>query len=492
MSLGKVYLIGTGPGDEELLTLKAVRKLGECDVVMYDRLSGSEVLNYTSENCRVYYCGKEPNCHYKTQDEINSMLVKFVKEGHTVGRVKGGDPYIFGRGGEEAVVLSEKNIEFEVIPGITSFIAVLNYAGIPVTYRKIARGFHVFTGKTAEKLDIDWRSAAHIGGTLLFMMGFSSLDIITSKLIENGMDKDTPCAVVMSGTTAKQKKVVSNLENIFRDCRTGKVHSPCIIVVGEVVKFSDTLNWYEKKPLFGNNICITRSKKQSGPMRKRLLELGAEVTEVNSIEIRHTGENIKKYINKLPYYDYIVFTSVNGVESFFDRLYVENYDIRNIKAKVAVIGPATSKAVKKHGIIPCIFSSEFVAESLYDEMKHSIKKGDKIFIPRSKNSRPYLAESLKSSGCIVDECYTYETCAGRMNSRVDFECIDTIVFTSPTTVRNMIEIAGIDEIKKKNAIAIGPITGRELQNYSIKYDMSDVYTVDGVIDKLLKIKNKRI
>ncbi|MBR9648824.1 uroporphyrinogen-III C-methyltransferase [Clostridium tyrobutyricum] len=485
MACGKVYLIGAGPGDEELLTLKAVEKLRKCTVVMYDRLAGTEVLNYIDEKCKLYYCGKNPGSHYKTQDEINKMLVEFAKQGNIVGRIKGGDPYIFGRGGEEILALTEENIEFEVIPGITSFISVLNYAGIPVTHRNIARSFHVFTGKAADKLDIDWKSAANIGGTLIFMMGFSNLQIICNELIENGMDPSKPCAVVMSGTTAKQRKLTSNLKNIYGETKIKNFHSPCIFVIGEVVKLNDRLNWYEKKPLFGRNICITRSKQQSVPMRKKLIDLGAQVTEIHSIKIRYTPENIKDYMDKLNEYDYVVFTSSNGVESFFDVLLKENYDIRNIKGIFAAIGPATEREIKKRGIIPKIIAKKFVAESLYKEMKKYVKQGDRIFIPRSKNSRPYLAEVLRGQGCIVDECYTYETLVGDVLDKECFKDVDTVLFTSPSTVRNMIELVGIDSIRQKQIVSIGPITGSELKKHNLSYKMSESYTTDGIIQKLV-------
>ncbi|MEY8000255.1 uroporphyrinogen-III C-methyltransferase [Clostridium sp. Mt-5] len=483
--MGKVYLIGAGPGDEELITLKAARKLGECTAVMYDRLSGSGVLKYLNDNCKIYYCGKEPGCHYKSQDEINAMLIKLAKEGHIVGRIKGGDPYIFGRGGEEALALLKEHIEFEVIPGITSPISVLNYAGIPVTHRKIAQSFHVFTGKTADKLNIDWNAAAKIGGTLIFLMGFKNLDVICSNLIKNGMNKNTPCAVVMRGTTSRQKKIVGQLHDISEKTNRALLVSPCIIVIGEVVNFNEQLDWYEKKPLFGKNICITRSKAQSREMCQKLLDLGAEVTEIHSIEIRYTSENIKAYMNKLHDYDYIVFTSVNGVNSFFDRLLNENYDIRKIRGKFAAIGPATEKAIRQRGIIPEMVAEKFVAESLHDKMKDFIKKGDKIFIPRSKNSRPYLAETLRLEGCIVDECYTYETISGKLPDKDCFDNVDTVVFTSPTTVNNMIQLVGITAIKEKNVVAIGPITGKELESHNIVYDMSHEYTTEGVINTIL-------
>ncbi|MBV7275245.1 uroporphyrinogen-III C-methyltransferase [Clostridiaceae bacterium UIB06] len=484
--MGKVYLIGAGPGDEELITLKAVRKLKECTAVMYDRLSGTGVLKYLNDDCKIYYCGKEPGCHYKTQDEINEMLAKLAKEGHTVGRIKGGDPYIFGRGGEEALRLIEDDIEFEVIPGITSPISVLNYGGIPVTHRKIAQSFHVFTGKSAEKLNIDWNAAAHVGGTLIFLMGFESLGVIAENLIKNGMSKDTPCGVVMRGTTAKQRKVIATLSDIKEKAVEAGLYSPCIIVVGDVVKFNDELNWYEKKPLFGRNICITRSKEQSAEMREKLIDLGAQVTEINSIKIEFTSENMCGYLDKLPEYDYIIFTSVNGVTSFFNMLVDNNYDVRNIKGVFAAIGPATEKALKERGIIPKIVAEKFVAESLFDKMKNFVKPGDKIFLPRSKQARPYLAEVLKEVGCLVDECYTYETVTGKLIDKSCFEDTDTVIFTSPSTVRNMIELVGLDSIKEKDVISIGPITGKELDKNGIKYSVSDEYTTEGVINKLLE------
>ena len=223
--MSKVYLIGAGPGDEELITLKSIRALKKCTAVMYDRLASGELLKYLAPSCEIYYCGKEPGCHYKSQDEINKMLVKLAKEGHIVGRIKGGEPYVFGRGGEEALDLLEENIEFEVIPGVTSPVSVLNYAGIPITHRGISRGFHIFTAMTKDKLDIDWKSVANIGGTLVFLMGLGRLELIVKGLIENGMDKESKIAVVMKGTTSKQKKVIGNLENIVEKVKETRVTS---------------------------------------------------------------------------------------------------------------------------------------------------------------------------------------------------------------------------------------------------------------------------
>ena len=266
--MSKVYIIGTGPGDEELLTLKAVESLKKCTAVLYDRLVSNNILNYLNEDCEIYYCGKEPGSHYKTQEEINNSLVELAKKGHIVGRIKGGDPYVFGRGGEEVLALINDNIEFEVIPGVTSPISVLNYAGIPITQRGMAQSFHIVTGMTAGVQNINWEALAKEKGTLVFMMGLNNLNEIIKNLIDNGKDEDTNIAVIMRGTSSKQKKVVGTLRNIQEKVKEAKLKSPCIIAIGEVITLNDKLNWYEKKPLFGLNVCVTRSREQSSNLKK--------------------------------------------------------------------------------------------------------------------------------------------------------------------------------------------------------------------------------
>jgi uroporphyrinogen III methyltransferase/synthase len=485
--MGKVYLMGVGPGDEELITLKAIRMLEKCTAVMYDRLASTSVLKYLKSDCEIYYCGKEPGCHYKTQEEINDMLVALAKKGHVVGRVKGGDPFVFGRGGEEALALIEENIEFEVIPGITSPISVLNYAGIPITHRGIAQSFHIFTAMTAEKLNIDFDAVARLQGTLVFMMGFKNLEKITESLISNGKNKNTPCAVIMRGTTSKQKKVVGTLEDILVKVQKSEISSPCIIVVGEVIKFNEKFNWYEKKPLFGKHICITRSKAQSKELRESLIDLGAEVLEINSIEFENTSHNLDEYKTKFSEYDFLTLTSVNGVNIFFDYLKANEFDIRQLKAKIAAIGPATAQAIKDRGIMPDIVADHFVAESLFEKMKEYVKPGDKILVPRSKDARPYLVEELKGIGCSVDEVFTYETLCGKLRDENEIKDVDLIVFTSPSTVKNMITMVGLETIKSKTALAIGPITAKALSEQGIEAIICDEYSTEGVINKLVRM-----
>jgi len=482
--MSKVYIIGTGPGDEELLTLKAVRVLKECTAVLYDRLVSNNVLNYLNEDCEIYYCGKEPGAHSKTQEEINELIVNLAKKGHIVGRIKGGDPYVFGRGGEEVLALAKENISFEVIPGVTSPIAVLNYAGIPITHRGLAQSFHVITGKSAQDLNVNFKALAVEEGTLVFMMGLSNLDNIVRQLGDNGKDLSTPCGVIMRGTSAKQKKVIGTLNNISQKVKDAKLQSPCIIVVGEVVNLNESLSWYENKPLFGKNICITRSKKQSENLKNKLVKLGAEVTSFNSIEIKSSANNLDKYINKLEDYNHIVFTSVNSVETFFDYLIEKDYDVRRIKAKISAIGHATEKALNKRGIICFAKAKEFVGEGLVSILKPHLKENEKLLLPCSAKSRKYIYEELIKTGIEVDKVHVYDTVCGDVKNKRSFDEVDIVFFTSPSTVKNMVEMLGLEEIKKKKVIAIGPKTNEALESLGIKAKICKEHSEEGFLKEL--------
>lgn len=485
---GKAYIIGTGPGDEELLTVKAVKVLEKCTAVLYDRLVSNNILNYLNEDCLVYYCGKEPGAHYKTQEEINDMLVKLVKEGHIVGRVKGGDPYVFGRGGEEVLALVEESLDFEVIPGVTSPISVLNYAGIPITQRAIAQSFHIVTGMTSASEKINWEALAKENGTLVFMMGLENIERIVSNLIENGKEKDTPAAVVMRGTSSKQRKVIGTLENISTKAREAGLKSPCIIVVGEVVELNEKLSWYEKKPLFGTNICITRSREQSSSLKSALKDLGAEVTEINSIKIKPTKENLKPYLEKLSGYDHILLTSVNGVNNFFDYLIEENYDIRNLKAKFSVIGKATKKALIKRGIVPFVMAREFVGEGLFKVLAPHLVSGEKVLIPCSSSSRSYLVDEITKLGLEVDRVHTYDTICGTLKNKRVFDEVDYVLFTSPSTVINMVDMLGLEAIREKKLIAIGPQTAKAIREKEMECFMCKKHSEEGFLKEIIEFK----
>lgn len=489
--MSKVYIIGTGPGDEELLTVKALRCLKKCTAVLYDRLVSNNILNYLNDDCKVYYCGKEPGSHYKTQEEINKMLVKLAKDGHIVGRVKGGDPYVFGRGGEEVIALKHENIDFEVIPGITSPIAALNYAGIPITHRGIAQSFHVVTGMSAKNLNVNFQALAMEEGTLVFMMGLNNLEKIVSQLVENGKDSNTPCGVVMRGTCSKQKKVIGRLSDISEKVRKSGLKSPCIIVVGEVVNLHEDLTWYENKPLFGTNICVTRSQKQGVNLRNKLRDMGAEVTSISAIEIKPSPENLDEYMDKLGEYDHILFTSVNSVNIFFDYLIKKRYDIRKIRAKISAIGKATWQSLEARGIVCFEKAREFIGEGLVDVLKPHINEQDKILIPCSSIAKEEITEGLKRTGANVERVFIYDTVKGLLRNKKAFNEVDVVFFTSPSTVYNMIDMVGLDAVKEKHIIAIGEKTNKPLKDFGISADVCREHSEDGFLREVIELINRK-
>lgn len=482
--MGKVFLIGVGPGDEDLITVKAIKAIKTCDILLYDRLVNKELIKYAKKDCKIYYCGKSSNNHCMKQEDINKMLINFAKEGYTVGRVKGGDPYVFGRGGEEALVCFKEGVKFEVIPGITSAISVLNYAGIPITYREVSQSFHIFTAMTASELSIDWNTVSKLKGTLVFMMGLSNMSWIVDGLLNSGMPKETPSSVIMRGTTSKQKSVFGDLGNILKRVEESNLKSPCIIAFGETVNFYDKLDWYTRKPLFGINVCITRQKEQSYEIKDRLLSLGAEVTEVNSIRTEKIKNDISSYLKKIGEYDHIVFSSVNAIDYFFEEIIDNDIDIRNIKAKFSVIGRKTANYLRKWAIVPEVIAKEFTLEGLYYSMKEHILEGEKVLIPKSKNGRDYLVNKLEEDGLEVDYFSLYRTIYSNRKEYYNLTEVDIVIYTSPSTVKSMVEMFGVDEIRKKLALSIGPITSKELSLQGIDYIQSEEYNTDGILKKI--------
>ncbi|MCX7951650.1 MAG: uroporphyrinogen-III C-methyltransferase [Clostridiales bacterium] len=476
-----VYLIGVGPGDEELITLKAIKTIKKADVILYDRLINPNILRYAKNEAEIVYCGKESGKHTKTQQEINDLIVKYAKEGKVVARLKGGDPYVFGRGGEEALRLVEEGIDFEVIPGVTSAIAALNYAGIPITHRGIAQSFHVVTGKSANNLNVNYKALAKEEGTLVFLMGIEEIESIVEKLIENGKDENTPCAVIHMGTTKNQRVCLDSLKNIVYKVKEENIKSPSIIVVGDVVSLRNKLNWYEKKPLFGKRICITRPKNRAFEIKNKILELGGEVFELPTIKINKIKDYDNGFLNRLSEYSYVIFTSVNGVEIFFDELIENGIDIRKLNGQVLSIGPKTNEELKKRGIMATC-ADEYTQEGIFEKLKHNVKSGDKILIPRAKGARKFLVDELRDLGAIVDEVNIYESIYEEKYELID---CDIYVFTSTSTVNGFIKLYGTNYLRGKKVVAIGPITAQTLKENGVEATMADKYTVDGIIDKIL-------
>ena len=389
---GKVFLLGAGPGDPGLITVKAVECIQLCDVIIYDYLAAPALLAIAPENTEQIYVGKKGGDHTMKQDQINQLIVDKALEGNIVCRLKGGDPYIFGRGGEEAEILKSHDIPFEVVPGITSGIAATAYAGIPLTHRKMTSTLAFITGHedpTKATSSIHWPSLAQGIGTLVFYMGVKQLPGIVKQLLENGKPSDTPVALVRWGTTSRQQTITGRLDNIVGIVKAAGFRAPAIIVVGDVVKLREKLNWFEQKPLFGKTIVVTRARQQASDLVKQLNSLGAETIECPTIKIV-PPENIDpmtEAIQRLSDYDWLVFTSVNGVLSFFNRLFEMGKDVRALgHLRLCTIGPVTAQQLMTYGLKTYILPETYRAESVVDAFEKESIKGKRVLFPRAKEA----------------------------------------------------------------------------------------------------------
>ena len=489
-----VYLVGAGAGDVGLLTVKARDVLEIADVVIYDRLADEKILNYAPDAKKIYV-GKAAGQHTLTQDEINRVLVDEGRKNKVVVRLKGGDPFVFGRGGEEALYLRENQLNFEIISGVTSAVAVPAYAGIPVTHRGIAASFTVVTGHedpTKAESSVNWKNLATGADTLIFLMGMANLSKITAKLIENGRNKNTPAAVIRNGTKFSQEVLVTTLENAADDVSAKKLKPPAIFIVGEVVKLRGNLNWFDNKILFGKKILNTRARLQASKLTSKLENLGAEVIEFPTIKITAPTDNFAKLdaaIKTLSSYDWIIFTSTNGVEKFFERLKTFKLDVRTFAtAKVAAIGSSTAAKLESYGIIADLIPKEFRAESLIDSLKNFSPKN--ILIVRAEIARDILPDELKKFGADVTVVPAYKTIsavenAAEIKSLLDAEQIDFVTFTSSSTVENFVKALGAEILSKTKTAVIGPITAQTLKKFGVDADIiASEFTIDGLVDVL--------
>ncbi|MGM0417153.1 MAG: uroporphyrinogen-III C-methyltransferase [Thermodesulfobacteriota bacterium] len=501
---GIVYLVGAGPGDPELLTLKGKRCIETCDVVVYDYLASNTLLRYADETTEKIYVGKKGGDHTLSQDGINSLLADLGSQGKTVCRLKGGDPFIFGRGGEEAEVLKEHGIEFEIVPGVTSAISAPAYAGIPLTHRNANSTLAIVTGhEDPEKTNssIDWKSLAQGMGTIVFLMGVKNLPDISKKLIENGKDKNTPVALVRWGTTSSQQTLEGNLENISEKVKRTNFKAPAIIVVGEVVNYREKLKWFEaKRPLLGKRIMITRARAQASSLVEKLSSLGAECIEYPTIKIKEADDKTPLYnaVENLKNYSWLIFTSVNGVKHFFKALHEKGFDSRAIgNLKTSVIGPATRDELAEYGIKTDVFPESYRAESVVKAFENIDVKDKKILIPRAMEARAVLPEELRKMGAVVDEVTAYKTVpASDSSSEIynDFinNRIDLVTFTSSSTVKNFRALFSKDQfadiLPNLRSASIGPITGDTAEETGITPDITaKEYTIDGLVESILKL-----
>ncbi|MFO7666358.1 MAG: uroporphyrinogen-III C-methyltransferase [Desulfobacterales bacterium] len=499
---GKVYLVGAGPGDPGLITVKGRECIERADVIIYDYLASPSLLKYAKKESEIIYVGKQGGDHTLSQEGINALIVEKAEKGCTVTRLKGGDPFIFGRGAEEAEVLIENGISFEVVPGVTSAIAAPAYAGIPLTHRMFTSTVAFVTGHEdpgKEESGINWEALAKGIGTIVFLMGVKNLPNIVAQLMNHGMSPDTPVALVRWGTTPNQKSISGTLKNIAELVKIAGLKSPAIIVVGNVVKLKEKMDWFEKRPLFGKRIVVTRAREQASDLVGILSDFGAECLEFPTIKVEPPDDfgPLDKAIENLSTYDWLIFTSVNGVIFFFKRLFASGQDMRSFnKIKTAVIGPATSEKLFSYGLKSDIIPESYRAESVIDAFRNINLEGKRVLLPRAKEARTILPEELIKKGAFVDEITAYQTRAVTdeatdLIKELKNKTIDIVTFTSSSTVKNFSALlpAGMAEelMKDVTVASIGPITADTAKEMGFKVSIiSESFTIPGLCDAILK------
>ena len=500
MKRGSVCLAGAGPGDPGLISSRALECIKQADAIVYDRLVSPRLLELARQDVELVYVGKASNRHTLRQDEINELLVRLAKENKTVLRLKGGDPFVFGRGGEEALYLRGQGIDFEIIPGITSAIAVAAYAGIPVTHRSIATSFAVFTGhEDPEKTEsgLNWDKLATAVDTLVFLMGVENLPFITSQLMSHGLRVDTPVAVIRWGTTPDQETLVTTLGRAVADVEKRKLLPPAILIVGEVVRLREGLRWFDTRPLFGRNILVTRAREQASRLSAGLEEAGAHCIEAPAIRIAppETYADLDRAIANLPSYTWTIFTSANGVEAFFARLNFAGKDTRHFgNTKVAAIGSATASALARFGIAADVVPEEFRAEAVVEALAGRIGPSDRILIPRAEQARDVLPTELAKCGAAVEVVTAYRTVSGDADGKAVAGMlaagkIDLVTFTSSSTVTNLLSLLGEQGRKLLSGVelaCIGPITAETCRNHGLEPALvADEYTINGLTESII-------
>jgi uroporphyrinogen III methyltransferase/synthase len=498
MSVGKVYLVGAGPGDLGLVTLRAKECLERADVVVYDHLANPEMLGWARDDAEIIYAGKKAGKHSLSQDEINKRLVEKARDGKEVVRLKGGDPFVFGRGAEEAKAIVDAGIAFEIVPGITSAIAGPAYAGIPVTHR--AENSHVtfFTGHedpSKIKSAIDYAALAKLGGTQVMLMGVERIDEIAKEMMSNGVARNLPVALVRWATTGRQETLIGTLENIAKRVAEAGFEAPAVAVFGEVVALRKDLNWYERRPLSGKRIVVTRTRRQAGALTSQLRALGADVFELPTIRIEPPTDlrEFAELVQDSHTYDWIIFTSPNGVDAFFEIFYKLYDDAREIgPARIAAIGPATAQRVRDFHLHVDLQPEEFVAEGVVRQFqKQGGVENLRILLARAEKARDVLPRELSKLGAIVDEAFAYRTVPETRDitgarRRLLEEGADLITFTSSSTVENFLAL-GLPWPKGMQVASIGPITSKTAADHGLKIDIeARRHDIEGLVEAIQK------
>ncbi len=501
-SVGTVYLVGAGPGDEGLITVKGLHLIRSADVLVYDYLATPSLLQEADAEAEIIYVGKKGRDHTLEQHDINDLLVSKAREGKTVVRLKGGDPFVFGRGGEEAEQLAAAGIPFEVVPGVTSAVAAPAYAGIPVTHRDHASMVTFITGHedpTKKETAIDWDNLARNPGTLVFLMGVKNLPNISTSLIEHGKPGDTPAALVRWGTTPDQSCLVSTLRELPKEAKRLGFKPPAVLLVGSVARLRESLNWFEKKPLFARKILITRSRAQSKRMADAIAAQGGEAVLFPTIVVQPPNDYkpLDCAIKDIGSCDWVIFTSVNGVERFFERFFELGHDIREMAGpRIGAIGPVTAQSIRDLGMKVDLVAKEFKAEGVLAQLAEEEVRGKRFLIPRAEMAREVLPEGIVEMGGDVRVVHVYRTDkptdsdVQRIRELLENCTIDAITFTSSSTVSHFVEMLGASDVARlvdgTVLASIGPITSRTLREKGLPVHVeASEYTIDGLIHALV-------
>jgi len=496
----KVYLVGAGPGDPGLITVKGRECIAAADVVVYDYLAAPALLRHARPEAELIYVGKKGGDHTLPQDEINRLLVAKAAGDNVVTRLKGGDPFVFGRGGEEAEALVDAGIPFEIVPGVTSAVAAPAYAGIPLSHRRLTSTIAFVTGHEEpgkESSGIDWSALATGIGTLVFFMGVKNLPTIVSELVSRGRAPETPVALVRWGTTPEQATVSGTLADIVARVQAAGLKAPAIIVVGEVVGLRERLRWFEDRPLFGRRIVVTRSREQASDLVRALSDLGADCLECPTIRVAPPDDPgpLDRAIDRLHDYDWIVFTSVNGVAGFFERLFARGRDVRALgHLRTAAIGPVTAERLKSFGLRSDLVPETFQAEAVVAAFARQELDGRRVLLPRAQEARAVLPEQLSAMGATVHEVAVYRTVpadpdAGALADRLAERPADLLTFTSSSTVTNFKALLPADifeQVRRVPAACIGPITADTAR--ALGFDVrvvAESYTIPGLCKAIL-------
>ena len=490
----KVSLVGVGPGDESLLTLKALECIQNADVLVYDNLINPTVLNKARLDTKLIYAGKISGNHYLTQDKINETIAEYAANGEYVVRLKGGDPYIFGRGGEEAEYLIERGIDFEIVHGVSSFYAGLGYAGIPITFRGEATSFHVFTGhkKKGEPLDLDFKNIAKSDGSLVFLMGISNLPLIVNGLLSNGMDPHIGAAVVENGTRYNQRVFRGELCSIEEIAKRENIVSPSLIVVGDVCK--KDLSFFNKLnlPLSGKNILLTATRSLAEKMAKRFKDTGANICEMSLIAIKEIEIEKERLLSEINDSTHILFTSSNGVDIFFEQIKRYGIDIRSLyNKKICVIGSGSGETLNKYGVNADFIPSKFDSKSFLDEILPKLDKDSKVLMLRAKIGSDVLPKGLKSAGISFSDIPVYDTIIDRRKKfelNKDIENFDYVVAASASGAKALVEMIEDKKMLSGKVVSIGPVTTKALVELGIENIITAKrYDVEGIIDAIKKL-----